>query len=178
MVLKLKAKGFTNVVLISGGFDTWQESGYPIVVSTPANETSAIPTTIHVTSNPPFETLVKDGYNRPEIPRLTCEELRKKMDDGSTFLLIDTRDEYVFKKGHLAGAIDIPVSGSEETIANQLMALPDGLLKIFYCDCAFDSKSADLAQKLIDKGYNTANIRVLWKGYFKWLQLGYPVTTE
>jgi rhodanese-related sulfurtransferase len=176
-VLRLKAKGFENVVLMTGGFDAWIDSEYPVEVTTSTSSASAA-TTTHLASNPPYETLVQNGYNRPEIPRLTCEELKKKMDGGSTFILIDTRDETVFKKGHIAGAIDIPVAGPEETVNGQLTALPKDKLIIVYCDCAFDSKSADLAQKLIDKGYNIANIRVLWKGYFKWLQLGYPIETE
>ncbi len=31
---------------------------------------------------------------------------------------------------------------------------------------------------MVDKGFDIRNIRVLWKGYFHWLELGYPVETK
>jgi len=35
-----------------------------------------------------------------------------------------------------------------------------------------------VAQRLVDKGYDVQNIRVLWKGIFRWIELGYPVVTK
>jgi len=35
-----------------------------------------------------------------------------------------------------------------------------------------------VAQRLLDKGYLAENILVLWKGYFHWLELGYPVVAD
>jgi hypothetical protein len=34
-----------------------------------------------------------------------------------------------------------------------------------------------VALRLVEKGYDIQNIRVLWKGYFHWQELGYPVVT-
>jgi len=31
---------------------------------------------------------------------------------------------------------------------------------------------------MVEKGYDIKNIKVLWKGYFHWMELGYPVITE
>jgi hypothetical protein len=35
-----------------------------------------------------------------------------------------------------------------------------------------------MAKRLTQQGDDIANIRVLWKGYFRWQELGYPVVTE
>lgn len=35
-----------------------------------------------------------------------------------------------------------------------------------------------MAWELLDDGYGLENIRVLWKGYYHWLQLGYPIVTK
>ena len=35
-----------------------------------------------------------------------------------------------------------------------------------------------MARRLAGKGYDIENIRVLWKGYSNWTQLGYPIVTR
>jgi hypothetical protein len=35
-----------------------------------------------------------------------------------------------------------------------------------------------MAQRMVDKGYDIKNIKILWKGYFHWLELGYSMVTE
>ncbi len=126
--------------------------------------------------------LIREGYSHPEIPRITCEDLKQQMDSSSDFIIVDTRVESLFQAGHLAGAINIPyATGTPEAfdvMDQQLATLPDNKLKIFYCDCSLDQESANMAQRLIDKGYKVENIKVLWKGIFRWQELGYPVTTQ
>ena len=101
------------------------------------------------------------------------------MDDEADFILVDVRDEAQFTKEHLKGAINIAYRGAnDETTKNKLLALPDNKLKIFYCDWGQDGESASSALILIEAGYKIENIKVIWKGYFRWLELGYPVTTE
>jgi rhodanese-related sulfurtransferase len=146
--------------------------------STPT-ETS---TTTNTTVDSFTEMLIREGYSHPEIPRITSEELKLQMDSGADLIIIDTRSENEFNMGHLAGAINIlfvpATPESIEIMDQQLATLPDDKLKIFYCDCPLDQTSAGLAQRLIDKGYKVENIKVLWKGIFRWLELGYPVTTQ
>ncbi len=31
---------------------------------------------------------------------------------------------------------------------------------------------------MVDNGSDIQNIRVLWKGYFRWVELEYPVVTQ
>jgi predicted sulfurtransferase len=89
------------------------------------------------TSNTTTSTTTTETYVLPDIPRITCEELKLQMDSSADLILIDTRDESEFNMGHLAGAINIPINVStpEEITAleQQLAALPDNKLKVFYC---------------------------------------------
>jgi hypothetical protein len=57
------------------------------------------------------------------------------------------------------------------------LGLPRDKLIVFYCDCSDNVQSASLADKLrkLDVKYATADIKILWKGYWRWLELGYPV---
>jgi hypothetical protein len=100
--------------------------------------TTTSPAVISETSNPLYEDLVEGDYKYPEIPRLTCEELKKYLDSGGDAIIIDTRFESSFNNGHLPGAISIPYivdnPNMEQAMDTKLAALPDGEMKIFYCD--------------------------------------------
>jgi rhodanese-related sulfurtransferase len=128
------------------------------------------------------EMLIREGFSNPEIPRITCEDLKQLMDISSDFVIVDTRANPVFNMGHLAGAINILYNNATpeafEIMDQQLATLPDNKLIIIYCDCSLDQQSSAMAKRLIDKGYQVENIKVLWKGIFYWQELGYPVTTE
>ena len=155
--------------------------------------TPALPTTETTTppTPPSAEELAKQGFALPELPRITCEQLRQMMsvkdpegDRGVDFVLVDARSvEWGYNMGHLPGAISIPNQPeppyTEEWITMQLEGLPTDRLIIFYCCDAGDEESASLAEKLIQlRAGDTENIKVLWKGFSGWLQLGYPTSTE
>jgi len=123
----------------------------PRVTSTtaplPTTETTTPPTTtippttetITPATPPSAEELAKQGFALPEIPRITCEELKQMMDRGDDFVLVDTRSaEWGYNLGHLPGAISIPNQpeppDTEEGITMQLEGLPMDKLIISYCD--------------------------------------------
>ena len=101
-------------------------------------ETTTSPVAISAESNPPYEDLVEGDYKYPEIPRLTCEDLKRYLNSGGDAVIIDTRFESSFNKGHLPDAINIPYildnPNMEQAMDNKLMALSDAEMKIFYCD--------------------------------------------
>ncbi len=88
--------------------------------------------------SPSYQTLVRDAFIDPAIPRITAEELKLRL--GSAMIVVDNRSEYKFKAGHLAGAINItysvnsPFPGAEEQMDRDLSRLPNDSLKVFYCD--------------------------------------------
>ena len=99
------------------------------------------------------------------------------MDNEEPLLVVDTRIEFMFNQGHLPKSIDIPVTSGTEEMTTALLALPKDKKIIFYCDWPDDAESAFMADKLLklDAGFGTDKIFVLWKGYFRWQELGYPL---
>ena len=166
-------------------------TSYPVLASasttTPSGMTSASvtpgstpPSPIDITP-PSKEFLADHNYELPGIPRVTCEGLKQMIDRGDSFVLVDVRYPSIYQLKHLPGAINIPFfpmpSLTQAQIDNLLLGLPKDKLSIFYCACPGDEESAGAADKLIkmDAGYNAANVKVMWKGFWKWIELGYPV---
>ncbi len=89
---------------------------------------------------PSYEALVKGGFTDPSVPRITSEDLKQKLDRGEKTILIDTRKDSWFEEGHLAGSINIhyainsPIPGAEEAMDKELLALPNDVLKVLYCN--------------------------------------------
>jgi 3-mercaptopyruvate sulfurtransferase SseA len=44
----------------------------------------------------------------PEIPRISVEDVKAKLDAGANIAIIDTRLKYEYERTHIAGAISIP----------------------------------------------------------------------
>lgn len=114
------------------------------------------------------------------VPMITCEELKKMMDEGAELALVDTRLESSFQREpHIKGAVNIPDTAlppmTEQIIEVKLTGLPWDQTIVFYCDCSDESGSIYLAQKLIDTGFDVDNVRVLAGGLPRWQELGYPV---
>ena len=99
--------------------------------------TTTTTTTINpsATEPPTEEELRTQGFEHPEISRITAQKLKLMMDAGEEFILVDTRSEFVYNLGHLPGAIviTIPFLQEEEEIAQvQLLALPRDKLIVIY----------------------------------------------
>jgi len=43
-----------------------------------------------------------------EIPRITKEQLLRKIERNDTILVVDTRAESIFNSGHIRGAVSVP----------------------------------------------------------------------
>jgi rhodanese-related sulfurtransferase len=112
-----------------------------------------------------------------EVPRITCEELKKLVDKGERPVIIDTRNSASYSREHIQGAVNIYYNPSSYPIDRELMltALPANRLLVFYCDCLDDSTSADMALELVGLGYDADKIRALSKGFSRWQELGFPV---
>lgn len=126
----------------------------PTTAPLPTTETTTPPTTtippttetITPPTPPSAEELAKQGFALPEIPRITCEQLKQMMsvkdpegDGGVDFVLVDARAvEWGYNLGHLPGAISIPNQPeppyTEEWITMNLEGLPTDKLIISYCD--------------------------------------------
>jgi hypothetical protein len=88
--------------------------------------------------NPAKNILVKERFALPDIPRITCEQLKELIDKKAVLLLIDSRSEMMFKKERLKGAINIPNKPlpplTEGIIKTRISSLPKNKPIIIYCD--------------------------------------------
>ncbi len=63
-----------------------------------------------------------------EILRLTAQEVKARLDRGDALILVDVRKESVYARGHIPGAICLPVTDFE----SRLDHLPAAKLLAFY----------------------------------------------
>ena len=62
------------------------------------------------TANSPGTPTVKDEITSsflPEVPRISVEEVKAKMDAGANIVILDTRSKDAYDKCHVAGAVSI-----------------------------------------------------------------------
>jgi len=117
----------------------------------------------------------------PELPRITVEEVKKKIDKGDKdFVLLDVRDAASYAAGHLKGAVNIHYDPTGDPMNRQmmLMALPMDRLVVTYCDCTDDGNSATVADELLMLGYDRDKVSILSGGSLKWVEVKYPMVSS
>ena len=116
---------------------------------------------------PRFLKIVEDAKSR--IRELTVDDIKKKLDRGERFHLIDVREESEWAKGHLPRAEHLGKGIIERDVESRI---PDtGAEIVLYCGGGFRSAlAADALQKM---GYtNVASMDGGWRG---WNEAGLPV---
>ncbi len=96
-------------------------------------------------------------------------ELLKQIEAKSDVVLLDARSAEEYAKSHIKGALNytgVEVEGLD---------LPHSRPIVIYCGCNGEEMSVYLATRLIRNGYKPGNIFVLRGGWYKWLELRYPV---
>ncbi|MBI1805028.1 MAG: sulfurtransferase [Ignavibacteriae bacterium] len=116
--------------------------------------------------SPAFLKLVDDAKSR--IKETTPEEVKARLDHAEKLLLVDTREDNEWDKGHIAGAIHLGKGIIERDIEARV---PDKDTEvILYCGGGFRSAlSADNLQKM---GYT--DVVSMDGGWRRWKELGYP----
>ena len=111
-----------------------------------------------------------------EIPRISCEKLKERIDNGENVVIIDTRAAIAYRDEHIAGAINIPLDTSGDPFGRQMtyMALPADRPVVVYCDCANESESLVMADEIKNQRYEIEDIGVLEEGILRWRLLEYP----
>jgi rhodanese-related sulfurtransferase len=98
------------------------------------------------------------------------EDVKKRLDAGEQFTLVDTREDSEWERGHITGAIHIGRGVIERDIER---LIPDTSAPlVLYCGGGF--RSALAAESLQRMGYtNVLSMDGGWKG---WNGAGYPTT--
>jgi len=116
---------------------------------------------------PGFLKLVNDAKSR--VKETNVPEVKKRLDAGDKFVLVDTREDNEWARGHLPGAIHLCKGIIERDIE---AAVPDKSAEIIlYCGGGF--RSALAADNLQKMGYtNVISMDGGWRG---WTESGFPV---
>ena len=100
-----------------------------------------------------------------EVPRITAEELKKRLDDGEDILVIDTRiGSRRYDLQHIPGAIKKPRSLDDVAHDQAIVA---------YCTEPSEGSSAGQALNLYREGFT--DVAVLSGGMNSWVEAGYPM---
>ncbi len=102
------------------------------------------------------------------IPRLKLEDFRSRKASGSV-LVVDVRDEFVFRAGHIPGAISVPLADIEKH-APDLRGRAQQRLVVTYCSCPSEQTALTAAVALWKSGLT--NVSVLIGGYPEWVATG------
>ncbi len=109
------------------------------------------------------------GEAKSQIAQVTVEQVKKDMDAGKKFVLLDVRSSEEFDAGHLPKAVNIP-RGKLEFMIGKFSPNKDTEIVLY---CRTDARAALATKTLKDMGYT--NVKNL-KGAFKaWGEAGYPI---
>jgi rhodanese-related sulfurtransferase len=117
-----------------------------------------------------FLNLVKDAKKR--IKEWNVQEVKKRLDSGEKLILVDTREDVEWARGHAAGAIHLGKGIIERDIENTILDKEATI--VLYCGGGFRSAlAADNVQRM---GYrNVISMDGGWKG---WTEAGLPVIKD
>ena len=113
-----------------------------------------------------FLALVNDAKKR--VKETNVADVKRRMDAGEKFVLVDVREESEWAQGHLPGAIHLGKGIIERDVEH---SVPDtGTKVVLYCGGGF--RSALAADNLQKMGYsNVESMDGGWKG---WIGAGLP----
>lgn len=120
--------------------------------------------------SPQFLKLVNESKTR--VKETNVADVKRRMDGGEKFLLVDVREDSEWANGHLPGAVHMGRGIIERDIET---SVPDTSTKmILYCGGGF--RSALVADNLQKMGYT--NVESMDGGWRGWVTAGLPVAKE
>jgi rhodanese-related sulfurtransferase len=105
------------------------------------------------------------------FPTISCDELRRKIEDGQPFVLVDALPPMSYAHSHLPGAINLPPERVDASAAKRI-AEKDAEI-VVYCSNPTCESSIDTGHRLLALGY--ANVRHYPGGKDEWRRSGLPL---
>ncbi|HEY1484064.1 MAG TPA: rhodanese-like domain-containing protein [Candidatus Acidoferrum sp.] len=117
-----------------------------------------------------FLSLVNDA--KKHVKETNVADVKRRIDAGEKFLLVDVREDNEWAQGHLPGAVHMGRGVIERDIEK---SVPDTSAKmVLYCGGGFRSAlSADNLQKM---GYT--NVESMDGGWRGWLEAKFPIQKD
>jgi rhodanese-related sulfurtransferase len=119
---------------------------------------------------PRFLKIVDDAKTR--VRETNVDEVKRRMDRGDKFLLVDVREDSEYAKDHLPGAIHLGKGIIERDIEERVPDLKAEM--VLYCGGGF--RSALAADNLQKMGYT--NVISMDGGIRGWREKGLPLTKD
>jgi rhodanese-related sulfurtransferase len=120
--------------------------------------------------SPQFLKLVSEVKTR--VKETNVAEVKKRMEGGEKFLLVDVREDNEWANGHIPGAVHMGRGVIERDIEK---SVPETSTKmILYCGGGF--RSALVADNLQKMGYT--NVESMDGGWRGWLEAGLPTAKD
>lgn len=164
----LRDVGFRTVRAQSGrSLVLWERLGAVVSPSLRVLERTKFMTHQHP---PRFLKIVDDARSR--IRETNVDEVKKRLDRGDKFLLVDVREESEFAKDHLPGAVHLGKGVIERDIEARVPQLDTEM--VLYCGGGF--RSALAADNLQKMGYT--KVISMDGGIRGWREKNYPLTRE
>jgi rhodanese-related sulfurtransferase len=117
--------------------------------------------------SPGFLELVQDAKSR--IRQITIEEYVTRTERGEKAILVDTREDHEWERGHLPGAIHLSKGIIERDVEK---SIPDKAAPVV-CYCGGGFRSALVCDNLQKMGYT--NVISMDGGFRGWVARGWPV---
>jgi rhodanese-related sulfurtransferase len=119
---------------------------------------------------PQFLKLVNEA--KKKVKETNVADVKRRLEGGEKFLLVDVREDNEWAKGHLPGAVHLGKGIIERDIEQRV---PDPTAKvILYCGGGF--RSALVADNLQKMGYT--NVESMDGGWRGWLDAGLPTAKD
>lgn len=117
-----------------------------------------------------FLSIVNDAKKR--VKEADFREIRKRMDAGEKMIVVDTREDNEWARGHIPNAVHLGKGVIERDIEN---TIPDkNAPLVLYCGGGF--RSALAADNLQKMGYtNVISMDGGWRG---WTEAGFPIAKD
>ena len=116
---------------------------------------------------PGFLAIVNEAKSR--VKELSFRDVKKRLDAGEKFTLVDVREDNEWARGHLPGAVHLGKGIIERDIEGRVPELNTEM--ILYCGGGF--RSALAADNLQKMGYT--NVISMDGGIRDWREKGYPL---
>jgi ArsR family transcriptional regulator len=109
------------------------------------------------------------GHAAPDaIPRLRLEQFRPQHAAGLV-LVVDVRDEFVYRMGHIPGALNVPLAEIDRR-AGEVRGRAGRKPVVTYCSCPSEQTAVSAAVALWKLGITS--VSVLVGGYPEWVSTG------
>jgi rhodanese-related sulfurtransferase len=172
--------GHDRVAVYEGGFPEWESAGYAVMTVDVAEAGTVAPApaeTFRTNIDDPMGFFGDEAASLPKIPevdrpiKMQLASVKQFYDAGAA-MIVDAREAGEYDRGHIAGAISLPVETTPpETLAGIDAA---GQPIIVYCGGEPCDVSMELAYALIEAGQR--KVLIYAGGFREWEMSGYPVT--